>query len=123
VKFRAIFALSISILLLSLPTQAQPYSQAIYGIVRDSQGEPIPSAVIHIVNQQTGSIRVVVTNAEGEFTLPLPLAGSYRVEITEEGFQKHKRKVNLLPNQKVGLKIRLRPPKPKPPVPYIAKSR
>jgi len=57
------------------------------GVMRDAQGAAIPDATVKLTNPSTGFERTVTTDAAGEFNLPEPALGSYRLTITKNGFQ------------------------------------
>ena len=58
----------------------------IHGTVQDPSGAGIPGAEVRATQSETGVSRSVPTDATGGFVLPnLPL-GTYRVEISKEGF-------------------------------------
>lgn len=60
-------------LLLCLPSGALAQTRPLSGIVRDAQtGEALPSATIRLA----GSSRGTLTNARGEFQLPVPASGT-----------------------------------------------
>lgn len=78
---------------LTLATSAFPQSQAangaIEGTVNDVQGGVLPGVTVTILNTDTGTQRIVVTNADGFYrALLLPL-GRYRVTIELPGFKKN----------------------------------
>ena len=58
----------------------------ITGIVHDTQGLPIPGALVEVTNVQTQEQRSTVSNATGIFNVPALVAGRYNVRVTLTGF-------------------------------------
>ncbi len=85
------------------PVLAQAVSGTILGQVKDSSGAVIPGATVTLVNTGTGFSRTVVSNSQGEFTVPLIPTGTYNVTAELTGF----RKVNL-ENVHVGVDQKVR---------------
>jgi iron complex outermembrane receptor protein len=67
-------------LLVSLSLQVQAQSQAVTGLVVDSQGQPVANAKVHVHGRQ----QYVYTNASGEFTIQSPLDAE--LHIAAKGF-------------------------------------
>jgi iron complex outermembrane receptor protein len=67
-------------LLVSLSLQVQAKSQAVTGLVVDSQGQPVANAKVHVHGRQ----QFVFTNAAGEFTIQSPLDAE--LHIAAKGF-------------------------------------
>lgn len=84
-----LFALS-----LAMPGLARGQSQAttaeINGRVSDAQGGVLPGVTVTALSPDTGYSRSVVTNAEGNFSLPLLPPGTYDVTIELAGFATYK---------------------------------
>src|SRR3954447_2276792 len=66
---------------------AQSASGTILGGVRDASGASITSAVITIVNQQTGFRRETQTDSNGDYELPYIPLGDYVVSAKAAGFK------------------------------------
>ncbi len=64
---------------------AQGTSQ-ISGTVNDPTGAAIPGANIRITQTDTGLVRNVVTSQDGQYVLPNLPIGSYRMEVSKQGF-------------------------------------
>src|SRR5205085_12629619 len=75
---------------------AQAFAQggatgAITGTVQDPSGAVVSNADVRIVNEDTGAVaRVLKTDANGFFTVPLLPVGSYTVIVGNAGFQEGK---------------------------------
>jgi Carboxypeptidase regulatory-like domain/TonB-dependent Receptor Plug Domain/TonB dependent receptor len=65
---------------------AQIASAVLSGTVSDTSGASIPEAQISIRNVATGVITQVAANAEGFYTAPALLPGSYEITISAPGF-------------------------------------
>jgi hypothetical protein len=86
-KQRTVWMAAVCLMLLSAAAQAQNVG-AISGRVADTSGAVIPGATIEIRNLDTGFVRTVQSDAQGNYRAPeLPL-GQYQVEATFSGFQK-----------------------------------
>jgi hypothetical protein len=72
---------------LALPAFAQVPSGTILGNVKDAQGAVVPGATVTATNTGTQFSRTTVTDAEGQYSLPLLPVGSYEVVITMSGFK------------------------------------
>ncbi|MBK8312586.1 MAG: carboxypeptidase regulatory-like domain-containing protein [Acidobacteria bacterium] len=57
------------------------------GIVADNNGAVVPAVKVVLTNEKTGETRSVTTQANGSYTVPLLLPGSYRVEFSVTGFK------------------------------------
>src|ERR1700756_4072434 len=71
---------------LSVPSPAQVVGATLSGLVSDSTGAAIAGATVSSKNLGTGEIREVVTNAEGFYSIPNLLPGSYDVTVTANQF-------------------------------------
>jgi hypothetical protein len=81
--------LSVGCLLLfsSLPTPAQSQTTGrIAGVVKDERGALIVGAEVTATNIATGEERRVITDATGNYTMPLLAPGIYRVKVSARGF-------------------------------------
>jgi hypothetical protein len=75
------------LLLVSLSVFAQgPTTGRIAGTVKDQNGAVVVGAEVTVTSKATGDQRVVVTNAEGNYTVPLLPPGAYQVRIKANGF-------------------------------------
>ena len=84
----AIFGIALIALLALPPTAvAQTSSGEISGRVVDSSGAVIPNANITLRNQDTGEQRTTVTGADGLFSFPSVLPGTYGVTVKASGFK------------------------------------
>jgi hypothetical protein len=70
-----------------MSTSAQELYGSIVGVVTDAQGGILPSAVVVVVNRNTGLQRETTTNAEGGYTFANLPGGSYDVRVTLSGFR------------------------------------
>ncbi len=79
--------LGVALLLLSAPRlQAQTTAQ-LTGTIIDPSGGVIPNAQVTLVDEATGTSRVVQTNGEGLYAFPALTPGSYTVKAVAKGFQ------------------------------------
>ncbi len=66
---------------------AQAATGTILGNVKDKTGAPVPGATITATNLNTGAARTTVSDADGQYTLPLLPLGTYRVQAELAGFK------------------------------------
>ena len=69
------------------PALAQVSGAALSGLVTDEQGGPVPDAKVSVKNVGTGVVREIATNADGFYSVPNLLPGSYEVTVSAKGFQ------------------------------------
>src|SRR5215475_6429879 len=79
--------LTIVVFATPLNLEAQVTGATISGTVTDTSGRVIPDARIVITNTATSISRSLTTNADGFFTVPNLLAGSYDLSFSAPGFR------------------------------------
>ena len=87
---KTILSWSISCLLFSAPITvlAQSASSgALTGTIIDKNRAVVPQAQVKVTNEATGEERIVETQDNGTYVVPLLLPGSYRVEFSKAGFK------------------------------------
>lgn len=62
----------------------------ILGTVKDTSGALIPGANVTLTNEQLGTHRSVVSDAQGDYNLLAIPAGTYDIEFTKSGFKSFK---------------------------------
>ena len=67
---------------------AQAVGATLSGTVTDQSGGVVPNANVAVLNAATGDTRAVSTNADGIYSAPNLIPGSYSVTVTASGFQK-----------------------------------
>jgi hypothetical protein len=86
---RSLYAL-VRLGLLSLVFSGYALSQivgaSIAGTVRDTTGAAIPAAKVEIRNTETGSTRVVLSDAAGRYAAPSVPVGPYSISAAKDGF-------------------------------------
>src|SRR5579872_2475020 len=101
-------ALALSFFLLPACTLAQVDKGTLLGTVSDSSQAVIPQTVIRVTEVNTGVTRSVITNENGNWTIPLLDPGTYRVEGEHQGFKKGIREgIPLVANSNVRVDISL----------------
>jgi len=96
-KTRGFFAFTFGVIgaVLALVLAVTPMSNAqvvkgsISGYVVDAQGGVVPDAAVKATNAATGETGTAVTDKNGEFRLNLLSIGSYKLEISKQGFRKY----------------------------------
>jgi hypothetical protein len=81
--------LASAFLLSALPAagQSQAINGSIEGTIKDSSGAVLPGVTVTIHHVETGTDRVVTTNANGVFRAPLLPLGTFKVSTSLEGFK------------------------------------
>jgi Carboxypeptidase regulatory-like domain/TonB dependent receptor len=69
------------------PAKAQVSGATLSGSVTDEQGGPVAGAAVSIKNVGTGVVRDITTNADGFYSVPNLLPGSYEVNVSAQGFR------------------------------------
>jgi len=91
---RRVFALMVALLALAVGTaraQSQAANGTIEGTIKDSSGAMLPGVTVTVHNTDTGSERVVVTDANGLYRAPLLPLGAYKVSAELSGFKKYEK--------------------------------
>ena len=81
-----VFVLAL-LLCIPLAAGAQKYSATLRGVVTDKSGAVVPNAAITVTNSNTGEIRTVATNQQGEYVVLELAAGVYEVRIKQPNFK------------------------------------
>ena len=95
-----------AVALLALPVMAAAQEAGIVGNVRDATGGALPGVTIHAVNAASGNRFDAVTNARGEYQVPVRV-GTYHVTATLSGFAPLTRPVTLLVGQQAVLNFQM----------------
>src|SRR4051812_2296316 len=75
--------------------RAQAPSGAIAGVVIDSSGAALNDVPVHVTNRDTGQHRIVITSADGRYTVEALTPGVYRVAVAVAGFKGLERGASL----------------------------
>jgi hypothetical protein len=82
-----LFAACALALLPAAVTAQSPNTGSIVVVVVDQTGGVVKDAKVTVTNTATGAVREAMSNGEGSATMPtLSLTGTYKVEVTKEGF-------------------------------------
>ncbi|HWP42831.1 MAG TPA: carboxypeptidase-like regulatory domain-containing protein, partial [Blastocatellia bacterium] len=84
--------LSLALICLLLISASGAFAQtastgALTGTITDTNRAVVSGAQVRVINEATGEARTVVTQDNGGYVVPLLLPGSYRIEISKEGFK------------------------------------
>lgn len=74
---------------------AQGPAGAIAGVVTDSSGAALGEVQVDVTNRETGQHRVVITSAEGRYSVEALTPGPYRVSVAVAGFKRLERPASL----------------------------
>src|SRR3984885_1239189 len=86
-RFPHVVLLSVCVLTLALPLQAQSPNGVLNGLVVDPSNQVIVGADVVGVNDLTGVQYVTKTNGEGIYVLPSLPPGPYRLQVSKVGFK------------------------------------
>ncbi|MFZ4984713.1 MAG: TonB-dependent receptor domain-containing protein [Blastocatellia bacterium] len=78
--------LIMTVMLATVPVQAQFETAAVLGTVRDQAGAVLPGARVSLRNTATGIIATTTTDANGDYSFPSVKIGVYRVTAELQGF-------------------------------------
>jgi len=94
----AALVLFMTVAMLVLPIRLLPQTSTgrIQGVVTDQSGGTIAGASVNVTNVQTGIVRTLATDQEGEYVAPNLLPGTYAVRATVKGFKTIERNGILL---------------------------
>lgn len=76
-----------SMLCCAVTSLAQAPTAVVNGQVRDSSGAAIPSAAVVVINNATNVRYTVETNSEGIYSAPNLPPGTYRIQVSKQGFK------------------------------------
>ncbi len=79
----------------AVPAPAQQTESRIVGTVADQQGGILPGVTVSVVNLHTSTIRTVVTDTAGRYTITNLGPGNYLVEVTLDSFTPARHEVTL----------------------------
>jgi hypothetical protein len=87
---------------------AQGTNAALSGTVTDEQGGVLPGVTVTVRNVDTGTVRTVVTEADGQFRVPALLPGRYDISAELPGFTTVTATgINLATSQEVRQNLRM----------------
>ncbi|OFW31715.1 MAG: hypothetical protein A3J28_18860 [Acidobacteria bacterium RIFCSPLOWO2_12_FULL_60_22] len=79
----------VSLILVFCMARATGWAQAtaqIHGSVQDASGSVVPGAEVRATQTETNVVRTTATGTDGSYVLTNLPIGSYRVEVSKEGF-------------------------------------
>jgi Carboxypeptidase regulatory-like domain len=83
----ACLALKVMVLGFAVPALAQLDTGSISGVVTDPAAKVVPGARVTAKEKATGTTYSTVTNSTGHYTLPSVRPGTYRLNVTADGFK------------------------------------
>ena len=80
------------------------------GVVKDSSGGVLPGVEVTVTKTDTGTVRTVITGADGAYVLPNLPVGPYQLKVVLQGFNTYVRdgivlQVNTNPTINVALAV------------------
>lgn len=106
-KFRFVLTCLFLISIVGSSISAQGFRGVLRGRVTDSSDKPIAGARVTLNREETNEKRVVVSDAMGNYALPLLPPGAYRVEVEHSGFKKTVSRLILEVNQELRVDLSL----------------
>src|SRR5262245_14394087 len=70
------------------PACAQGFTAAVLGTVTDSSGAVVAKAIVTAINKNTDAHTSVVTDTNGNYTVPQLQPGDYQVSVEAPGFKR-----------------------------------
>jgi len=107
--FRSSFAAVFMIAAASSLLFAQNATGVISGVVKDSSGGVLPGTTVKIVNEATSAGTDLVTNTDGTYSTEPLAPGTYRVEVSLDGFDTSTRRIVLAAGQRATNDVTLSP--------------
>src|SRR5205085_2988196 len=105
---RGVLGLVVVACLVPAGLAAQAVTGTILGLITDSTGAVMPGTTVTLTNTGTGLVRVVTTDANGEYTAPSLPTGVYAVKAELSGFKTVNRPdVPLGVDQRVRIDVKL----------------
>jgi hypothetical protein len=105
---RAVLGLVIAAWVLPVALAAQAVTGTIIGQITDSTGAVMPGTTVTLTNTGTGLVRVITTDANGEYTAPSLPTGTYAVKAELSGFKTVNRPdIPLGVDQRVRIDVKL----------------
>jgi len=104
--FRSVCILA-ALLLVSAPfvfSQSITTADAV-GVITDSSGAVVPGATVTIRSSESGEVRTVTANAQGQYRFPLMKPGEYVVSASAKGLKSNLNKISLLVGQEQEVNI------------------
>ncbi len=98
------------VLMAGLPFLASAQDATIIGTVTDPAGAVVPNVTVTITNSETGRVRVVTTNSDGQFAAPSLPIGHFDVKAEVTGFKVEERSgivLNVSDRARVDFQLRL----------------
>jgi len=91
-------AITLAVLTVSMSTVAVAQSLttgAISGTITDPSGAVIPGATVNLISLDTGTTQTTTTNQSGDYRFTLLKPGRFQVSVSQAGFQKAERSVEV----------------------------
>jgi hypothetical protein len=98
-RLKALFSLTILLLVATVGALAQGGNVAITGTVADQSGAVVNGAKVTVTQANTSFVRTDTTNSAGQFNIPSIPPATYTVKVEATGFKGYVQNVTLLADQ------------------------
>jgi len=105
--FALIAVFGISLAAQQTPDANAPPEVRFTGVVRTTEGTPIPGSTLRVVQTSTRKAWVTWTDENGKFDLPSLPSGHFRVEVSQLGFAQATREFDLTAESKAPVELKL----------------
>ncbi|MCU1234701.1 MAG: TonB-dependent receptor, plug, partial [Candidatus Solibacter sp.] len=96
----------LALLLMPVAAPGQQVTGSIIGTITDASGSAIVGATVKLVSEQTGAIRSVTADGEGNFVFTAINSGMYTVTAEQQGFKQYRKTgLELSPGSNIPLGI------------------
>ena len=104
--FALIAVFGISLAAQQTPDANAPPEVRFTGVVRTTEGTPIPGSTLRVVQTSTRKAWVTWTDENGKFDLPSLPSGHFRVEVSQLGFAQATREFDLTAESKAPVELK-----------------
>mgnify|MGYP000138117078 CR=1 FL=1 len=97
---------------ISIPLKTKSCANVTGVIMSEKFDTRVPNAIVRIVNETTGKEEFHRTNADGEFSVCLPLGSEYAIHVEKDGFTRGVSKISTVgktTTQKVDVNVKITP--------------
>jgi hypothetical protein len=105
-KYQTLLLIGLS-LLLPATLAAQTHRASLRGTIYDPSMLAVPKAQVTLTSTETGEVRTIATDGNGQFAITSVPAGRYQLLVEASGFTKHEQEIEVFVNQNERLDVTL----------------